>query len=460
MGGEKTKIIGYGGVVVFLCAIIYFIISVYVSMQNGSQQAQNEFSTFVQSADIHSFSTSLNSYEESQTYFQKVKSAVATNSYIEAVVLTVDNAPVFAYPISSSAISMSATRSPTLVSSSALLKTFSMSVPDEAGRSIMLQATIYTLRPQDIFNTARISFLVILAYTLVVFVFIIYISFVSKDNTVLTIQPRQDSSYSMSPQSRYIKDNEDTIPIVFKEQDKTWDEFFVEDDNSYDEFSDIDDSPRVNAARGEENDVARSTELAFNSYLKEYEEEVGITDAKSDEAFEITVPSINDPLGLFSDTTGVGWYSYMETRLDSELVRAASSEQDLALLIIRLKGIEDNKRALKKVSSVLLDFFKFRDFVFEYKTDGFACIMLDIDLDQTMILAETLYNHLDQLLVKEDFRFKIGIGLSTRSLRLLPGSRLITEASEAVEKSFDELELPIVAFRVSPDKYRQFVANQ
>ena len=168
---------------------------------------------------------------------------------------------------------------------------------------------------------------------------------------------------------------------------------------------------------------------------------------------------ISDPTGLFSPATGVGWESYMETRLDSELVRAASSEQDLALVLLRIPGLENNSLMMKRIAAVLLDFFKFRDFVFEYKKDGFAGILLNINLDQAMVLSETMHTQLKELLESENIREKLAIGISTRSLRILPGSRLISEANQALEKAFGETGLPIVAFRVNPDKYRQFVAD-
>ena len=169
--------------------------------------------------------------------------------------------------------------------------------------------------------------------------------------------------------------------------------------------------------------------------------------------------NVNDPTGLFSPATGVGWESYMETRLDSELVRAASSEQDLALVLLRIPGLENNALMMKRIAAVLLDFFKFRDFVFEYKKDGFAGILLNINLDQAMVLAEAMHTQLTDLLKSENIRGQLAIGISTRSLRLLQGSRLITEANQALEKAFGETGLPIVAFRVNPDKYRQFVAD-
>ena len=76
-----------------------------------------------------------------------------------------------------------------------------------------------------------------------------------------------------------------------------------------------------------------------------------------------------------------------------------------------------------------------------------------------MVLAETLYTRLCDLLKNEYMDEKPAIGISTKSLRLLPGSRLLTEAAQALEKALCEKDMPIVAFSVNPDKYRRFVAE-
>lgn len=170
--------------------------------------------------------------------------------------------------------------------------------------------------------------------------------------------------------------------------------------------------------------------------------------------------SINDPMGLFSETTGVGWESYMEPRLDAELIRSASSEQDLTLIIIRMEGMTSTNPLRKKIASVLIDFFKFKDFVFEFNADGFAGFLLNMNLDGGMKLAEKMYTEIKSLLTKNGVNGKVAIGLSARNLRLLPGNTLINEASQALTKAMQEDDaMNIVAFKVNPDKYRQFIAD-
>jgi PleD family two-component response regulator len=106
-----------------------------------------------------------------------------------------------------------------------------------------------------------------------------------------------------------------------------------------------------------------------------------------------------------------------------------------------------------------LERFKFRDLVFEYGTNGFAAILQGMNLDRAMALSQDLYTQISALLVNNQMNNKFGIGITTRSLRLITGNRLIDEAQQALNKAFDEEGLPIVAFRVNPEKYRQYLSD-
>ncbi len=168
------------------------------------------------------------------------------------------------------------------------------------------------------------------------------------------------------------------------------------------------------------------------------------------------VPPPRAPEGLFSPITGIGWESYLEVRLDSELERAAASEQDLALFLIRLPGVVRTDLVSRKVIKLLLDLFKFRDLLFEYGTDGFAVFMQNVNLDQAMNQAEQLHDGITALYRELDFSASVYIGVTTRTSRLLPAARMIEEAAGAVQKAESETDLPIVAYRANPEKYRSF----
>ena len=66
----------------------------------------------------------------------------------------------------------------------------------------------------------------------------------------------------------------------------------------------------------------------------------------------------NDPMGLFSGISGFGWESYFEPRLDSELVRATSSEQDVSLFIITLPELNKRSKAAEEVYQLIISKLK------------------------------------------------------------------------------------------------------
>ncbi|MBP5748809.1 MAG: hypothetical protein J6W63_10655, partial [Treponema sp.] len=168
----------------------------------------------------------------------------------------------------------------------------------------------------------------------------------------------------------------------------------------------------------------------------------------------------NRPQGLFSPTTGFGWEAYMIPRLDSELVRAASDEKDLALVTIRIKDIDWNTDAAKKIAEIILQFVKFKDLAFEYKKDGCTAIFQNMNIDKALKAAEELHTQIVTELSKSSLYNQTAIGISSRSLRLISGARLANESEQALEHALEDKESPIVAFKVNPEKYRNYLASE
>ena len=156
----------------------------------------------------------------------------------------------------------------------------------------------------------------------------------------------------------------------------------------------------------------------------------------------------------------MSWESYIETRLDAELVRAASSEQDISLVYIRVLDLPHNHPAAKKIADTLIKAFSFKDLIFEFGEDGYVCILQNTDLTRGLIACEKLYTELTGLLQEFDVDKKVFFGLSSRTLRLIPGIRLIKEAMQAVDKAMEDPTLPIVAFKVDAERYRKFLAEE
>ena len=197
-------------------------------------------------------------------------------------------------------------------------------------------------------------------------------------------------------------------------------------------------------------------ENAYDDQQADGEPESGAAEEAG--AAEATVS--NEGQGLFSPASGFGWESYLDARLESELVRAASSEQDLSLAMIRIPGMTKESEYYGNICQALQDFFQFRDFVFEWKDDGFAAIIQNKDVDQSLQSAEVLHSNLCGILAQANQTAKPLIGLSSRSLRLISAERLKNEAEQALVHAADDPASPIIAFRVNPEKYRKFISGQ
>jgi len=438
MGAAKKGIYVFAGIILSLFAVTtaYFAGSVAVSVKNGPVRAERDFTRISQDVNSVLF------FDLNEERLRDFQNKTVGDKYLAALLVRSGRDIVFAYPSSSHLIVPDALGMPSLKSSSPFIKVFSTTVSASSKENTVLTAAVYTLHPSDIYNPARLSFLVVLACTLSVFAVLIYLSVFGQGAEYEAEKTAAQTEFFPNPER-------ESAPAVHMPT-------FQPQTASY---APVPESAEPEIAADFEPPLYAQT---VTERAPSYPEPDGTGTAFAAPADAEELPAqdrISDPTGLFSPATGVGWESYMETRLDSELVRAASFEQDLALVLLRIPGLENNSLMMKRIAAVLLDFFKFRDFVFEYKKDGFAGILLNINLDQAMVLSETMHSQLKELLESENIREKLAIGISTRSLRLLPGSRLITEANQALEKAFGETGLPIVAFRVNPDKYRQFVAD-
>ncbi|MFC2420823.1 MAG: hypothetical protein ACFNOL_07120, partial [Treponema maltophilum] len=350
----------------FAVTTAYFAVSVTISLKNGPARAERDFTRISQDVNSVLF------FDLNAERLRDFQNKTVGDKYLAALLVRSGRDIVFAYPSSSHLIVPDSLGMPSLKSSSPFIKVFSTTVSASSKENTVLTAAVYTLHPSDIYNPARLSFLVILACTLSVFAVLIYLSVFGQSAEYEAEKAAAQTEFFPNPER-------ESAPAVhmptFQPQTAS---YVPVPENA---------EPEI-ASDFEPPEYAQPSASPARQTLPET---AGADLAAVDAAEDLPAQDrISDPTGLFSPTTGVGWESYMETRLDSELVRAASSEQDLALVLLRIKGLENNTLMMKRIAAVLLDFFKFRDFVFEYKKDGFAGILLNINLDQAMVLAEAM----------------------------------------------------------------------
>ena len=198
--------------------------------------------------------------------------------------------------------------------------------------------------------------------------------------------------------------------------------------------------------------------IAEDAADSEEEDTDTATEENADETIE-DIDGIEDNKGLFSPETGFGWESYMLPRLDSELLRAASSQQDISVFTIRIPGFNWTMDGAKEIAALIQDTVKFNDLIFNYKEDGCIAIFQEIDIDTAILKAEKLNREIAALLKENNHDLKSYIGISNRSLRLISGQRIANESEQALEHALEEDDAPVIAFKVNPEKYKNYLAK-
>ena len=146
-------------------------------------------------------------------------------------------------------------------------------------------------------------------------------------------------------------------------------------------------------------------------------------------------------------------------RLSAELRRAASFDQDLVLFLCAARGITKEGKLFADIAQGAIEFFSFRDLCFEYGNSGFGVVIPNIDLDQGIDRVEAFMAKANIITKGTKRAIKITSGLSARNGRLISGDRIMREAEGALRKARDE-ENGIVAFRVDPQKYREYLSSK
>jgi GGDEF domain-containing protein len=166
----------------------------------------------------------------------------------------------------------------------------------------------------------------------------------------------------------------------------------------------------------------------------------------------------NGSKGLFSPHSGLGWEAYLENRLNFELRRAASFDQDLVLILFTSPQLRKENPIYRKAAESIVDYFTFQDLTFEFKDNGFSIILPNTELDEAIKKMEFFLKKLSSLDFESTPMFSVG--LSSRNGRLLSAQRLIHEATKAIEKAQSYKKTKIVGFRSDPVKYRKYIASK
>lgn len=466
---------------VYIAAVLAFAASLIFEYSGGTKRAQERFTSLTKDLSRNLKENDTGSAEFSRAILESLGNV----SDIAAIQVSSDGKLLFSYPVS---IDENKT------ASSPLIKQLSTSVKG-GENSAVLTAALYTLKPSSIYYKGRVAFLVILAATLAAALNLII---VSKKDTDGDGQEDTDAEKDGTEDYFFEEEMPDYEKVARKETDAKEDATVYENDAEEEAAvteNDTAEDTAVNVVTAGNNAVAEEnssgTEIDSDKTLdfedqtdieetipsvQEKEpvlengqnagEEEGAATEEASFAEEIhEEPSLAEnnvaPVGLFDEKTGFGWEQYMPTRLDSELIRAASSEQDLALFTVRIPGIDWTTPEGKETASIIKDWVKFNDLVFDYGSDGFTAIFQNQNTDAALAEAEKTHTEIVSVLKRANSSAETPfVGISTRSLRLISGKRLFNESEQALFHAMEDKDSPIVAFRVNPDKYRSYLAGE
>ncbi|MBQ0002583.1 MAG: hypothetical protein KBT21_03510 [Treponema sp.] len=328
-----------------------------------------------------------------------------------------------------------------------------------------LTVQIYTLPLNLIFSRAKVAFIIILSATCVsaICLMSLYLSGTSKthrqtqtDNDFDSESFEQEDSQTDSIDDSKLQSETDVSEMEITEETEISENTEVPEteieQNTESSQTEISDDTETFQPEITENIKAEESTESDNDIQKTK------TDSESiDEVLSKPAPEHED---LFSSTTGFCFEKYLETRLESELARAASGEIDISLMLIQIPSINFDTPHGIEICKHLIDIFHYKDMLFEYKKDGIAVIYSNADIDKAMDSGELIYAELCSTLSGYNIKEKPYIGIASRSLRFISGERLIAEAEQALFHAKDDPESPIIAFRVNPEKYRKYMADK
>ena len=442
---------------VFIFSLGFFGYNLYSEYSVNYEKSESKFNQLV--TDIKYLS---NEYpDNSAQYAEAVKKAIGNPESLAFLELKRGQQTVLLYPAGK-------TRQETL---SKMVRSYerAISVND---LMVVLDCNYYLIQPDSIFYYARVSFLMILIITIITVIMIIYLSmnenktYVEEhfDDDELAVEESSAEEEVVSEDSEVEAESEAETESAAEEATESQTE--ITEESNTEASTVTEEKTETNETAEESSETATApaeTEAPQTSEETPQAEESSITPPAVKEIYEEPVnlpideiqPSSGDdiPSGLYNTETGIGWESYLLPRLDNEIDRATASEIDLSLFIFKLPEHHLESDEYKNVCRYLTLQFQFRDLLFEYKDDSIVAIKISMDVDSAITFAEKLYADIENILNNKS----CFIGITSRSIRMVTGERLMLEADQAVEHAVKDQDSPIIAFRVDSNKYRQMM---
>ena len=481
---QKKSISIFSAVALFLyiSSIVFFCISLISEYKTAERHVETRFKKLAKStADIYKAET-----KSTATFTNSMLQIINSTSDIAAVFVLSGGETIFEWPQSNN-----------FDASSPLLKSCSTTISQDGAGAVTLTASLYVLKPESIYKTAKISFIVVLAATLCTVVFFVYINittsmpsekpfadipkFSRKKQTkteepnlstqsdgfsdVVTFSPISEISptlASLHTISPFENDKESESEKGGAEREKSATSTFspvsiINDPEAVSRtFSNrLDEEPYTLTKETISPVSMTQTDTAFTLVDETMSGKTMVGGEQANEA-EAQVPPIQN--SRYSPFTGFSWESFIDVSTQEALQDAIEQGKDVSLMFMRISGLDRMDYISESVRSVLFNAIANRDLLFEYKTDGYAVLLPQTDIDGAIKIAELIEPKVSEVLQAQNFPGQLMIGIAARTQRMIDASVLHEEAEKALAHA--DSSLPLIAFRVDPEKYKEFVEQQ
>lgn len=400
---------------IFAGSIFSFFKTLRTDYKNGLPRAEKIFEEISESAE--------------KNPGQLKKEIFSTEEAIHSAKYTKNSKILIAYPDEQTS---------SQVSNSKLVKIFYKTIVDQEN-TYELKIALYILQPAVIYKAARQSFIVILAATLATIGVLIFISVKSKKGMQIENEETEpeknipDSGFE-SEANTEITDSEETASDISNEEN------IPEPEETEIQESNI---SEPESEQSNENDILEPAEPAETSFSEENENQA--SESKNDSEAYYNEHKIMQEAQISSEST-----ASLNERINFELTKSASNDQDFSLLLIEIKDSEK----FADIEKFLDDNYG-KENIFNYKPQILALLKENTNIDEAEDKAALIENNIKAFFDEQN----LAIGISSRSLRTITADRIISEAEEALNHAKNEPDSKIVGFHVDLEKYREFVEN-
>jgi len=387
--------------IIFTLSIIYFITGIIANRKSGPQRTEDIFKNLIEKTSLAAMNYSLNSNNFSEEF---LKAAGDFKNY-NMLQMKVDEKLIYSYPANNSVHTKNRT------------KAYKQSFTTKDNSIIEIEAEIFTSQPSSLFQYARTTFIIIFITTVCALLILIFVK----------------------PDSR--KENSDENIFSYEDDFKSKDEKIV---SKIDESSEETNNYELTS---EEREKLFGEEINFNDKIDINNDDVINEDDKTESDTEDNKQlqsNINDESLLAAD-------------LEEKLISSSDKNEDISLIVIKISGSQFINKEQDKINQSILSCLDNNSSIYFYENDKYTILEDKTKLDDALSLAENLHTVITGKLKELSSDAKVTIGISAKTQRMISGERLLTEAVEAEKHT--EADSPIIAFRVSPEKYKEFILN-